>query len=106
MASVDPATDAVNVPSITPPTGRRVMITKLNGASAALPPVQLGVGVAESRGLSLVPQVVVRDEIQSRKLVEKHRVADVTETFFAVTPGGRFRNPLIRELVEEHSKKR
>ena len=53
----------------------------------------------ESRGLSLVPQVVVRDEIRRGTLVERHRVVGVRETFFAITPEGRFRNPLAQELV-------
>ncbi len=54
----------------------------------------------ESTGLSLVPQVVVRDEISRGVLVEKHRLTRIKETFYAVMPSRRFPNPLVRELVE------
>ena len=53
----------------------------------------------ESRGLALVPEVVVRDEIAKNRLVAKHRFHEIKETFYAVTPGGRFRNPLVAQLV-------
>ncbi len=107
--------DCASVPIIMPSleSNMRVAFDRLLDAAGIRPLVAAEVDdmamlrllALESRGLSLVPQVVVRDEIHHGKLVEKHRVAEVTETFFAVTPGGRFRNPLIRELVEGYSKK-
>lgn len=57
----------------------------------------------EGNGLALVPRVVVRDEIEKGRLVEKHLVADVKESFYAVTPSRRFPNPLVRELVDVHA---
>jgi len=53
----------------------------------------------EGEGLALVPPVVVRDEIEHGELVETHRVPELRETFFAITPSRRFPNPLVAELV-------
>lgn len=53
----------------------------------------------EGQGLALVPVVVVRDEIESGFLREIHRVPQLRETFFAITPSRRFPNPLVGELV-------
>lgn len=54
----------------------------------------------EGAGLSLVPPVVVRDEISSGILVVTHRIAELHETFYAITPSRRFPNPLVAELIE------
>lgn len=53
----------------------------------------------EGEGLALVPPVVVRDEIESGTLVVTHRIAQISETFHAITPSRRFPNPLVGELV-------
>ncbi len=53
----------------------------------------------EGEGLCLVPPVVVRDEIESGALVETHRIANIRETFYAITPSRKFPNPLVAELV-------
>ena len=45
------------------------------------------------------PPVVVRDEINAKTLVETHRIAQLRETFYAITPSRRFPNPLVAELV-------
>lgn len=58
----------------------------------------------EGEGLALVPPVVVRDEIESGVLVETHRVPQVRETFYAITPSRRFPNPLVGELVGRMTK--
>jgi len=54
----------------------------------------------EGEGLALVPPVVVRDEIEDGMLVETHRIPQIRETFYAITPSRRFPNPLVGELVE------
>lgn len=51
-------------------------------------------------GLALVPPVVVQDEIASGVLVVTHRIAEIRESFYAVTPTRRFPNPLVGELIE------
>jgi len=53
----------------------------------------------EGEGLALVPPVVVRDEIEEGVLVETHRIPQVRETFYAITPSRRFPNQLVGELV-------
>ena len=50
--------------------------------------------------LALVPPVVVRDEIERGELVETHRIPQLKETFYAITPSRRFPNPLVGELVK------
>lgn len=53
----------------------------------------------EGQGLALVPPVVVRAEIEDGVLVETHRIPQVRETFYAITPSRRFPNLLTAELV-------
>lgn len=53
----------------------------------------------ESHGVTLVPPVVVQDELASGALVERHRFPLIKETFYAITPSRRFPNPLVKELV-------
>lgn len=54
----------------------------------------------ESTLLTLVPPVVVRDELHSGLLVEKARVPGVTEGFYAIVQGRRFPNPLLAGLLD------
>lgn len=60
----------------------------------------------EGEGLALVPPVVVRDEIEDGVLVETHRIPQIRETFYAITPSRRFPNPLVGELVSRLSPKK
>lgn len=55
--------------------------------------------VREGGALALVPPVVVRGEISDGRLVETHRLPQLWETFYAITPTRRFPNPLVAELV-------
>ncbi len=57
----------------------------------------------EGAGLAVVPPIVVQDELEAGELAEIRRLPDLDETFFAITPSRRFPNPLLRELVPEHS---
>ena len=59
----------------------------------------LRVLAAEGAGLALVPPVVVRRELESGLLVERHRITEIRETFHAITITRRFPNPLLRELL-------
>ncbi len=54
----------------------------------------------EGAGLALVPAVVVRGELQAGTLVERYRIEELRESFYAVTPSRRFPNPLLAELME------
>jgi LysR family transcriptional activator of nhaA len=53
----------------------------------------------ESDALTLVPPVVVRDELHAKRLVERCRIPQIKESFFAISPSRRFPNPLVRELL-------
>ena len=53
----------------------------------------------EAEALTLVPRVVVRDELRSGTLVELHRIKRIKESFYAITPARQFPNPLVKELL-------
>lgn len=53
----------------------------------------------ESDALTLLPPVVVHDELRARLLVERCRIPQITESFFAISPSRRYPNPLVRELL-------
>jgi len=57
----------------------------------------------EGAGLALVPPVVVRGELDRGLLVERHRITDLRGSFYAITPGRRFPNPVLRELLHTKS---
>ena len=50
-------------------------------------------------GLAVLPPIVVKDELDSGILVEADRLPGITETFYAVTMGRKFPNPLLRPLL-------
>jgi LysR family transcriptional activator of nhaA len=50
-------------------------------------------------GLSLVPPVVVQGELRNGTLIERYQIAQIKESFYAITPSRRFPNPLVRELI-------
>ncbi len=54
----------------------------------------------ESPGVTLVPPIVVRDELRSGLLVERCRVPGLVEGFYAITRSRRFPNPLLAELLK------
>jgi LysR family transcriptional activator of nhaA len=53
----------------------------------------------EDIGLAVLPAIVVKDELESGALVVVERLADIVETFHAVTLERRFPNPLLPELL-------
>ena len=53
----------------------------------------------ESRGVALVPPVVVQDELRSGVLVERYRLPGVKENFFAIVQARRFPHPLVSGLI-------
>lgn len=53
----------------------------------------------ESGHLTLVPPVVVLDELRQGLLVEHYCIADIQERFYAITPSRRFPNGLVKELL-------
>jgi LysR family transcriptional regulator, transcriptional activator of nhaA len=57
----------------------------------------------ESSGLTLVPPVVVVDELNSGILVERCRIPELHEDFYAITQPRRFQNPLVSKLLENRN---
>jgi len=53
----------------------------------------------ESGALTLVPPIVVQDELRSGVLVERHRLASVVESFYAVVQTRRFPSALVATLL-------
>ncbi|MFY8217084.1 MAG: LysR family transcriptional regulator [Chthoniobacterales bacterium] len=58
----------------------------------------------EGGALTLVPRVVVRDEIAGGELVVTHRIPQLRETFFAITPTRRYPNHWVAKLVAAMTK--
>ncbi len=59
----------------------------------------------ETNGVTLVPPVVVRDELESGVLVERHRFPHIKESFYAILPSRRFPNQLLHELITRRTEK-
>ena len=55
----------------------------------------------ERDGVTLVPPIVVRDELASGVLAEYCRIRDVQESFYAIVQRRRFPNRLLAELLPE-----
>ncbi|WP_291863743.1 LysR family transcriptional regulator [Bradyrhizobium sp.] len=53
----------------------------------------------DSDGLTLVPPIVVRDELAAGVLVEVCPIPNLSESFYAITQKRRFPNPLLGELL-------
>jgi LysR family transcriptional activator of nhaA len=53
----------------------------------------------DHKGLTLVPPVVVRGELAAGTLVERYRLDEITESFYAITVSRRFPNALVREII-------
>ena len=53
----------------------------------------------EREGVTLVPPIVVRDELNAGILVEHCRIPQLTESFYAITQKRRFPNQLLAELL-------
>ena len=57
----------------------------------------------EREGVTLVPPIVVRDELAAGLLVEHCRIPEVTERFYAIVQKRRFPNRLLGELLLDGS---
>ena len=60
----------------------------------------------EADAVTLVPRVVVRDELKNGTLVELHRIDQIRENFYAITPSRQFPNGLVKEMIQSFSKTR
>jgi LysR family transcriptional activator of nhaA len=57
----------------------------------------------ERNGVTLVPPIVVRDELKMGILVEHCRIPEVTEKFYAIVQKRRFPNQLLTKILKEAS---
>jgi len=60
----------------------------------------------ESDGVTLVPPIVVRDELASGVLVEHCLIPNVKEHFYAITQRRRFPNPLLLEVLSRATERK
>lgn len=58
----------------------------------------------ETQAVTLVPTVVVKDELQAGTLVERYRFPEIRKSFYAITPKRQFPNRLIREIISSRIK--
>lgn len=58
----------------------------------------------EREGVTLVPPIVVRDELASGALVEHCRIPQLTESFYAIVQKRRFPNQLLGDLLARHAR--
>jgi len=54
----------------------------------------------EGSALAVLPPIAVRDELATGALIEAEALPGIVETFFAVTTGRRFPNPVVRLLLD------
>lgn len=57
----------------------------------------------EREGVTLVPPIVVRDELKNGTLIEHCRIPEVTEKFYAIVQKRRFPNQLLVRILKEVS---
>ena len=60
----------------------------------------------ECAGVTLVPPIVVRDELKAGVLVEHCRIPEMTESFYAIVQARRFPNPLLAGLLANAPRQR
>jgi len=58
----------------------------------------------EGEGVTLVPPIVVRDELDSGVLVEHCRIPQLTENFYAIVQSRRFPNQLLGDLLTRYAR--
>jgi len=56
----------------------------------------------EREGVTLVPPIVVRDELEAGVLIEHCRIPQLTECFYAIVQNRRFPNQLLGELLTRY----
>ena len=56
----------------------------------------------EREGVTLVPPIVVRDELESGVLVEYCKIPQLTESFYAIIQNRRFPNALLADLLTRY----
>jgi LysR family transcriptional activator of nhaA len=55
----------------------------------------------ETHALTLVPTVVVKDELKAGVLVERYRFPQIKKSFYAITPKRQFPNHFVQRLIKK-----
>jgi LysR family transcriptional activator of nhaA len=58
----------------------------------------------ESTAVTLVPTLVVRDELRAGTLVERCAIPEIAERFYAITTSRRFPNRWVKQLIAGQTK--
>jgi len=58
--------------------------------------------VRDSQALTIVPPVVVIDELKTGELVEYAQIPDIKEVFYCITKEQKFPNPVLNELLAKY----
>lgn len=101
----DLATEPVVLPSLA--SDIRVGLDRLLALAGVRPNIaaevddmaMLRLMAREGNALTVVPPIVIRDELASGILVEHQVIAGLSESFYAIVKQRRFPNPLVAELV-------
>lgn len=54
----------------------------------------------ETEAVTLVPPVVVQDELKNGRLVELYKIPEIQENFYAITASRRYPNPYLEKLLK------
>jgi LysR family transcriptional activator of nhaA len=54
----------------------------------------------EKQGITLVPPIVVKDELKSKKLIEIMTIPNIHESFYAIIPKRKFENQIFKICIE------
>jgi LysR family transcriptional activator of nhaA len=54
----------------------------------------------ETKAITLVPPVVVQDELRNGRLVELYQIPNIHESFYAITTARRYPNPYLKDLLQ------
>jgi len=54
----------------------------------------------ETEAITLVPPVVVQDELKNGRLVELYQIPEIRENFYAITASRRYPNPYLHHLLQ------
>jgi len=54
----------------------------------------------ETEAITLVPPVVVQDELKNGRLVELYQIPEIRENFYAITASRRYPNPYLERLLQ------
>ena len=55
----------------------------------------------ETEAVTLVPPVVVQDELENGRLVELYQIPEIRENFYAITASRRYPNPYLNKLLKK-----